>query len=414
MQLKAIVISKLDITKKEDISYPIFLPAPKEITEFNGNRGLIFNSQCNIQFLNVGNSDFYINDLNKSLNLFTEIRIKRNFEELDDLMDGFLYETLIDNLLDIQNEEGYNLEIEKNFVLIYSIHESGLFYGLQTLIQLLKNGFLSQSKSLNLPTEEINEIFLPEIKIRDKPDLEIRGIAQDISRGQSITVEFAKRYITILSHYKMNFYCLYIEDMFAHPKHPIIGKNRGALTKEEIQEIDNYAKKRFVEFVPIFECLGHVDNILSYKEYEDLGEYPGAQCFNITNKEVFEFLNDFILELSKAFTTKYFHIGCDESFDFGKYRSKELISQIGKSQAYINVYERFYKIAKDCGNERVIMYHDIVANDDEILQNLNKDIIIMFWDYKPKKKYPKVEILLNAGFKVILSPSMLNWQRHFP
>ncbi|MFX1267414.1 MAG: family 20 glycosylhydrolase, partial [Promethearchaeota archaeon] len=157
-----------------------------------------------------------------------------------------------------------------------------------------------------------------------------------------------------------------------------------------------------------------VDNILSHREYEYLGEYPGAQCFNINNEKVFEFLNDFVSELSNAFTTKYFHIGCDESFDFGKYRSKELISQIGKSQAYLNTYERIYKIAKDCGNKHVIIYHDIVANHDEILQNLNKDIIIMFWDYKPKEKYSKVEKLLNAGFKVIVSPSMLNWQRHFP
>ncbi|MHA2429625.1 MAG: glycoside hydrolase family 20 zincin-like fold domain-containing protein [Promethearchaeota archaeon] len=190
MQLKAIVISKLDITKKEDIAYPVLLPAPKEITEFNGNKGLVFNSKCNIQFLNTINPDFYVNDLNESLKLFTGIKIKRNFEELDDLMDGILYETLIDNLLDMQSEEGYNLEIEKNNVLIYSIHERGLFYALQTLIQLLKNGFLSQSNSLNLPTENSNDIILPEIKIRDKPDLGIRGVAQDISRGQSINVEF--------------------------------------------------------------------------------------------------------------------------------------------------------------------------------------------------------------------------------
>ena len=414
MQLKAIVITKLGISKKQEIGYPILLPAPKEVTEFNGNIGLVFNSQCNIQFLNVANPKFYINALNESLKLFTGINVKRNIDESDDLIGTIINETSIENILDMHSEEGYNLEIEKNYVLIYSIHERGLFYALQTLIQLLKNGFLSQSKSLDLPIGNINEIILPEIKIRDKPDLGIRGVAQDISRGQSITVEFAKRYITILSHYKMNFYCLYIEDMFSHPKHPIIGKNRGALTKEEIQEIDNYARKRYVEFVPIFECLGHVDNILSHKEYEELGEYPGAQCFNIINNKVFEFLHDFISELSNAFTTEYFHIGCDESFDFGKYRSKELINQIGKSQAYINVYERIYKIAKDCGNERVIMYNDIVANDNEILQNLNKDIIIMFWDYKPKKKYPKVETLLNAGFKVIVSPSMLNWQRHFP
>ncbi|MFX1295434.1 MAG: family 20 glycosylhydrolase [Promethearchaeota archaeon] len=414
MQLKAMVINKLNITKKQGIIYPILLPVPKKITEFNGNRGLVFNSQCNILFLNVINPDFYLNNLNEALEFFTGIKIKKASDEPNDLLYAVLNDTTVNMLLDLQCEEGYNLEIEKNFVMIYSIHERGLFYGLQTLIQLLKNGFLTQSASLDFPREDIDEILLPEIKIRDKPDLKIRGVAQDISRGQSITVDFAKRYITILSHYKMNFYCLYIEDMFSHPKHPLIGKNRGALTKKEIQEIDNYAKERYVEFVPIFECLGHVDNILSHKEYEDLGEYPGAQCFNIANKKVFDYLDDFIFELSNTFTTKYFHIGCDESFDFGKYNSKELINQIGKNQAYLKAYERIYKIAKDCGKEHIIMYHDIVANDNEILQNLNKDIIIMFWDYKPRRKYPKVEKLLEAGFQIIVSPSMLNWQRHFP
>ena len=144
MQLKALVINKLDMIKKPSIKYPILLPAPKEITEFNGNRGLVFNSQGSIQFLNVINPDFYANNLNESLKLFTEIKL--SLEEPDNFMETILNETLIDNLLDIKNEEGYNLEIEKNFILIYSVHERGLFYGLQTLIQLLKNGRLKRRR----------------------------------------------------------------------------------------------------------------------------------------------------------------------------------------------------------------------------------------------------------------------------
>ena len=66
------------------------------------------------------------------------------------------------------------------------------------------------------------------------------------------------------------------------------------------------------------------------------------------------------------------------------------------------------------GKHNVIMYDDILVNDKKILKNSNKDVIIMLWDYRPKKTYPKVEKLLKAGYKVIVSPSMLNWQRNFP
>ena len=142
------------------------------------------------------------------------------------------------DLLDAINEEAYNLNIGKNKISIHSLSEKGLFYGCQTLLQILKNSFLNDKKLLELSKEERNNLLLPEVDIKDVPDLKIRGVADDISRGQVFTVKSAKRYIKILSHYKMNFYCPYIEDMFAHPKHPKIGKDRGALTIEEIKKID--------------------------------------------------------------------------------------------------------------------------------------------------------------------------------
>ena len=220
-----------------------------------------------------------------------------------------------------------------------------------------------------------NELILPCMKIRDCPDLKIRGIAQDISRGQVFTIENAKRYIRTISHYKMNFYCVYIEDMFAHPNHPNIGKSRGALTREKICEIDKLAKERFIEFVPIFECIGHVDNILTHKEYENLAEYPGAQCLNISNPQIYNFLEDFISEMSKAFPSPYFHIGCDESFDFGKYRSAEFIKKVGKDQAYVDFYEKLYQMVRSYGKHNVIMYDDILVNDKKVAEIRNGRVL---------------------------------------
>jgi len=402
-QLKILIISELEKQDSKLFHNFLLIPNPKEIKYFDENSAFKITANSNIFLVNVLNEKLFIDDFNDFLASISNIAMNKNHNASYEIENFLKTKIKIRDLVSIKNEEVYNLEITDGKIIIFSIHERGLFYGLQTLIQLLKNMYLSN-----------NELILPSMKIRDGPDLKIRGIAQDISRGQIFTIENAKRYIRIISHYKMNFYCVYIEDMFAHPKHPNIGKSRGALTREEIGEIDKFAKERFIEFVPIFECIGHVDNILTHKEYENLAEYPGAQCLNISNPQIYNFLEDYISEMSKTFSSSYFHIGCDESFDFGKYHSAEFIKKVGKDQAYVDLYEKLYEMVRSYGKHNVIMYDDILVNDKKIMENSNKDLIIMLWDYRPKKKYPKVEKLLKAGYKVILSPSMLNWQRNFP
>ncbi len=412
--LKAVLIDNLKKLENFLVEPPTLIPKPKIVKLIGGekNNAYIFSSECTFHVLKVENKNILLKDLNDFLYSISQIKITEGGENPS-------FKALIDkksewSLLDVNKEEGYNLEIINNQILIYSPYEKGIFYGVQTLIQLLKNVFLINKNPLAASKATGDKLILPEIEIRDAPDLAIRGVTNDISRGQVFSVEGAKRYIKILSHYKMNFFCAYIEDMFAHPKHPKIGKDRGALTKEEIKEIASFAKERYIEFVPIFECLGHVDNILMHKEYEDLGEFPGAQCFNCSNPKVLSFLNDYISELSKVFPTNYFHMGCDESFDFGKDRSKEIVQKEGRSKTLTNFYEKVYELALAQKFKRIIMYDDIVRKDKTALKDLNKDIILMYWDYAPKKKYPSLKKLLNAGFHVIASPSMLNWERNFP
>jgi len=413
-QLKAVIIKNLKKLEDLFVETPILIPKPKEIRRGKDEKpdAFILNNDCNISFINISNKKHLNDDLTEILQQLSSIKLKQ--VDPDD-SDNKLLESKIEwDLLDVNNEEGYNLEIINGRILIYGLYEKGLFYGIQTLVQIIKNVYLSNPNIATFSKRAIDKFILPEIEIKDVPDLKIRGIAQDISRGQVFTVENAKRYIKILSHYKMNFYCAYIEDMFLHPKHPLIGKERGALTVKEIKEIDNYAKERYIEFVPIFECFGHVDNILMLKEYEHLGEFPGAQCLDISNPDIYTFLENFISELSGCFSTKYFHIGCDESFDFGKVRSKDYINKNGKSEVITNFYNQVYHMCRENMNRYVIMYDDIVRRNKEILKNLNKDIILMYWYYGTGKKDSVVKKLLNAGHRVIVSPSMMNWQRNFP
>ncbi|TXT58055.1 MAG: hypothetical protein BAJALOKI1v1_1770005 [Promethearchaeota archaeon] len=406
--LKYIIINNLKVAELEDLnSQPLILiPEPKEISTLS-NRNiyeLITNSP--ISFKNVDKETLLFENLTEALNELSNTTIKKL--EYNSSNDSVINKNTEKDLLDPANKEAYNLIIKEKRILIFSKSDKGLFYGLQTFIQMIKNSLISTQ------SENGKRILLPEILIKDAPDLGMRGVAQDISRGQVCTVDNAKRYIKILSHYKMNAYCLYIEDMFAHPDHPKIGNDRGAFTCEEIREIDTYAKKHFVKLIPIFECLGHMDNILQHKEYRDLGEFPGAHSLDISNPDIFPFLTDFISELSRCFSTSYFHIGCDESFDVGKFNSKKFIKKQGMSKAVSDFYNKIYEIARNRGNEYVIMYDDMIRKDDEILEQINKNLILMYWEYSPNIKNPPVKKFIDAGHRVIVSPSMLNWNRNFP
>ncbi len=305
-------------------------------------------------------------------------------------------------------KEGYSLSINSHGVFIQGASRQGMFYAVQTLLQI----------SEQIPIDKMSPVLtLPAMEIYDYPMLSMRGVAEDTSRGQCPTVESAKRYIDILARYKMNVYAIgYEGDNFYNEKHPKIGTTVAQFTPDEIKEINTYARERFIDLIPIYVSLGHQDNILQIPEYEHLAEFPSAQCFNVSDQRIYSLIEDYYKSICNSFSsTKAFHIGCDESYDVGVYKSKDLVERNGRSQVLMTHYKKVYDLAKKYGKEQIIMYHDIIANYDDIMKDLPKDIQVMFWDYAPKKKYD----ILTRIFKIsknpiILSPSHLNWCRHFP
>ncbi|GAJ06480.1 unnamed protein product, partial [marine sediment metagenome] len=159
-------------------------------------------------------------------------------------------------------EQGYFLFSIDSKIYLKAESIQGIYYGIQTIIQLLNT---SDSK-----------IALRQVAIIDYPKLKIRGISDDISRGQAATVDNLKKFIKTLSHFKINhYYLVYMQDMFKFEKYPDIGKDRGAYSKAEIKDLCDYAKKHFVELIPIFQTIGHWENILHNEKYWDYGEFPG-------------------------------------------------------------------------------------------------------------------------------------------
>lgn len=298
-------------------------------------------------------------------------------------------------------QQGYILVSKGTELYLEASSPQGIFYGIQTLIQLLNS---SQDK-----------LSLNELRIIDFPALQIRGVSDDISRGQAATIENLKKFIRELSHYKINqYYLVYMQDMFKFTNHPEIGKGRGAYSQEDIIELQNFAKSYFIEIIPIFQTIGYWDNILHHPDYWKYGEFPGSNSLNIANEEIYDLLDGMIGELSKAFKSEYFHIGADESWDVGKLASKSFIENKSIGKAYLTHYKRVYDIVKKHGYKKVIIYHDIIYKYKEVLEGLPKDIIIMYWKYNTKQKHPILNKLKKYNLPLIVSPSIMDFNRIFP
>ncbi|GAH86316.1 unnamed protein product, partial [marine sediment metagenome] len=183
-----------------------------------------------------------------------------------------------------------------------------------------------------------------------------------------------------------------------------IGKDRGGFSKEDIIELLVFAKEHFIEVIPVFQTIGHWDNILNNPDYWEYGEFPGSNSLNIANEKIYELLDEMIGELSTAFSSEYFHIGADESWDVGKLGSREMVENIGIGQAYLNHYKKVYEIVKKYGYKKVIIYHDILYKYKEVLEGLPKDVIIMYWKYNTHKNHSRKNKSIKSIFSNFLIP----------
>ncbi|PIQ09311.1 MAG: hypothetical protein COW71_07225 [Ignavibacteriales bacterium CG18_big_fil_WC_8_21_14_2_50_31_20] len=317
--------------------------------------------------------------------------------------DGLIYLNIVESLANIEVDknlynQAYNLLITNNKIEINATTEKGLFYGAMSLIQLIEHN----------STREIQTL-----EVYDWPNMELRGISDDISRGQVSNLQNFKRIIYFISRYKMNVFMPYLEDMLQLKSYPSIGKNRGALSNKEVKEIVAYASERYVEVIPIFQTLGHFENILTSREFVDYAEFPGAASLAVTEAKTYVFLENMLKEVFALFPSEYINIGADESYDVGYGKSKTLTKKVGSAKVHTEHYKKIFQFCK-ANNKKVLMYGDVILNHTDILNLIPKDVIIVDWHYGATKKYISTDIFKNAGFEFIVSPSVWNFRTTFP
>ena len=225
-------------------------------------------------------------------------------------------------------DQGYKLEVTSKQVTISANKASGLFYGVQTLLQLVQ--------------DENRKLHIKCMKISDWPDIAIRAVHYDTKHFQE-KKEYVFDFIHTLSRYKINMLIWEWEDKFAYKSHPEIGAP-GAFTMEEMQEFTRYAQKYHIQIVPLVQGLGHVSFILKHPENKHLREIESNNWgFCPLNEGTYKLMSDLIDEAIEATPgSEYFHIGCDETYVLGEGVAcgcKEIAEKEGKftlMETYVN------------------------------------------------------------------------------
>jgi len=219
------------------------------------------------------------------------------------------------------NPQGYQISTGARELVIRAGGDAGLFYGSQTLLQLIRK------------SADGNRV--PGMKISDWPDMPMRAIHYDTKHHQDKT-SYVKSFIKDLSRYKVNMLVWEWEDKFDYPSHPEIGAP-GAFSIQEMQEFTRYAKQFHIQIVPLVQGLGHVSFILKWPQYKDLREIAASNWEFCPLKEgSYNLLFDLWKDAMDATPgSEYIHIGSDETYELGACTNcSAKAGEIGKSGLY--------------------------------------------------------------------------------
>lgn len=298
--------------------------------------------------------------------------------------------------------EAYDLVITSEDVTLTAAEPAGLFYGVQTIRQLLPS-YVEYSAAYVLP------MWMPAGHIADEPRFAWRGAMLDPSR-HFIPPADVKRFIDLMALYKLNGLHIHLSDdqgwrieipgrprLTEHGASTEVGGGPGGYySTAEWSDLVSYAQERFITIVPEIDMPGHTNAALaSYPEITCDGEAPdlytgtevGFSFMCVEKEETYEFIDDVVREIAAITPGPYFHLGGDE------------VHQLTEEQ-YVTFMERAQEIVAEHG-KRVVGWDEIA----EVDLNLLPGTVIQVWRPQTPATSEAVAAAVADGASIIASPA---------
>jgi hexosaminidase len=275
-----------------------------------------------------------------------------------------------------RQEEAYHLSIKSHEISIVGGGTAGVFYGCQTLSQLLRQ-YGAQ---------------LPCLFIEDAPDFPVRGYLLDISRDRVPTMQTLLALVDRLAEWKINHLQLYMEHTFAYVEHEAVWRDASPLTGEKILELDSYCRSRAIDLVPNQASFAHMERWLKHPSYASLSEsmngwllrnkqsvsYPFT--LNPLHPGSFDLIAQLYQDLLPHFSSPFVNENCDEPFELGQGASREAVAQWGKPDVYFEFVGKLNTLVRSTGH-RMLYWADFYWEHPEAVKLHPTGAIALEWGY---------------------------------
>lgn len=323
---------------------------------------------------------------------------------------------IILNLGKGEGEEAYTLDIDKKRVIIEALQPAGIFYGIQSLLQMIpvEGGLFS----------------LQSVKINDNPRFMYRGMHLDVSR-HFYTKEEVKKFIDLIAMYKFNRFhwhltdaagwrleikqyplltqkaafrtqATYIDFWHGERKYADEGADNahgGYYTQEDARDIVAYAASKYITVIPEIEMPGHSEEVfIAYPNLSCSGKPYVDSDFCAGNDETFTFLNNVLDEVIDIFPSHYIHIGGDEAGKASWKKCPKCQKRIADENLK-NVDELQSYFIKRISKHLTSRGRSLIGWDEIIDGGLAADATVMVWRGKEKG-----ETAARHGNHVIMTP----------
>ena len=297
-------------------------------------------------------------------------------------------------------DEGYLLVPSGTTLNIIAATASGIFYGAQTVKQLV----IGRGASA----------ILRMASVRDWPAMRYRGLHDDLSRGPVPTLDYMKRQLRTFAAYKMNVYSPYFEHTLEYRSNPLIGPPGGTITRADIAELVAYARRYHIDVIPEQEAFGHLHHMLKYELYASLAETPHGHVLAPGQPGSMSIIRQWFAEIDSIFPSRFVHIGADETFELGRGQTADRVKRDSIGPVYLGFLKDIVESIKRPG-KKYLFWGDVAVNHPNLVRSLPKEMVAVAWSYGAEKSFDReITPFTQAGIETWVAPGVSSWNRVYP